>query len=154
MPKYIAIPCMMLLLQTVVVCAQVRPTEDDVFALEARALMGDRRAVATLFSLYPASDGAVTEDIDIVLGRVAQAHPVLFLEELKAHRPALECSNVSNLGEEFVDQFDKQLLELRARRDALASVEDGSVAEQRVSCLRQLDDAIRVVAQSRDSEGR
>ena len=48
--------------------AQADLAESDIMALQKSAEAGDRGAVRKLFSFHPHSYGAVTEDIDMILG--------------------------------------------------------------------------------------
>jgi hypothetical protein len=132
-----------LLLAAPMLEAQRAVSEDDVFALAGSAQSGERSAIGKLCEFYPLSDGAATEDIDVILGEVTRAHPRVFLEELKAHLNAPSCSNVSNTGEELVDQLSLQLAELELRRDSLQSVSDQSLAAVRDACVAQLNEHIR-----------
>ena len=143
----IAILGALLLVPTQALWAQARPSEDDVFALSPLARAGDRSAVRQLFELYTRSSGAVTEDIDVILGRVAEAYPVLFLQELLRSPSHSGCSNVSNTGEEFVDHPEEQRRELQARREALQSVAQSSLVSLRDSCIAQLDENIRLLSE-------
>lgn len=118
--------------------------ENDVMALQKSAEVGDRGAVRKLFNFYPLSDGAVTEDIDMILGNVARHHPRLFLEELKRNNAGHgKCTNVGNTLE-LTDQTEAQIAELRARRESLLSINGVSLRALRDSCLHELDQDIRV----------
>jgi len=119
-------------------------TESDVMTLQKGAEAGDRRAVRKLFSFYPHSDGAVTEDIDMILGNVTRSHPRLFLEELKRSDAGRgKCTTVGNTLE-LTDQTEAQMAELRARRESLRSVEDALLKTLRDDCIRKLDEDIQI----------
>jgi hypothetical protein len=150
--KLAAALTVVLLLAAPKVGAQRPVSEDDVFALEQSAQSGDRGAIGKLFEFYPLSDGAATEDIDVILGRVAREHPRVFLEELKAHRGESVCSNVANAGEEFVDRFEAQLRELELRRDSLQSITDESLVAVRDTCVAQLNEIIRAHREASSAE--
>lgn len=124
--------------------AQADLAENDVMALQKSAEAGDRGAVRKLFGFYSRSDGAVTEDIDMILGNVARRHPRLFLEELKRSNAGHgKCTTVGNTLE-LTDQTDAQIAELRARRESLLSVGDESLRKLRDDCTRELDEDIQV----------
>ena len=113
--------------------------ESDVMTFQKAAEAGDRSAVRKLFGFYPLSDGAVTEDIDMILGNVARCYPRLFLEELKRSNAGHgKCTTVGNTLE-LTDQIDSQKEELRARRKSLLFIEDASLRELRNDCIRKLD---------------
>lgn len=134
-----------LLLFYVATCAaQDSLEESDVMPLQKRAEAGDRGEVRKLFGFYPRSDGAVTEDIDLILGNVARRHPRMFLEELKLSDAGRgKCTNVGNTLE-LTDQTNEQIAELRARRKALQSVKDSRLRELRDDCIRDLNQDIQV----------
>ncbi|MBS0433011.1 MAG: hypothetical protein JSS21_11505, partial [Proteobacteria bacterium] len=48
-------------------------SEEEVFALQSAAQSGNRSAIRELFDMHV--DGAVAEDIDVVLGRTIRHHP-------------------------------------------------------------------------------
>jgi hypothetical protein len=115
-------------------------TEADVFALESSALAGNREAIRSLFNLYSRSDGAVSEDIDIVLGNTIRKHPKVFLEELKRSKKKSRLDAlVGNTGPDLVDRFEEQAVELKRRRDALRTVHEPLLIEVRDACIRELD---------------
>jgi hypothetical protein len=124
--------------------AQVDLAESDVMTLQKSSEVGDRGAVRKLFSFYPRSDGAVTEDIDMILGNVTRHHPRLFLEELKRSDAGHgKCTTVGNTLE-LTDQTEAQIAELRARRESLLSVGDASLKTLRDDCIRELDEDIQI----------
>jgi hypothetical protein len=121
-------------------------TEADVSALKSSALAGDRKAIRSLFNLYPRSDGAVSEYIDIVLGGTIRNHPQVFLEELnRASRKIRLDALLGNTGPDLVDRFEEQAVELKSRKTALLTVREASLIEVRDACIRQLDRLIEIV---------
>jgi hypothetical protein len=124
--------------------AQIDLSESDVMALQKTAEAGDRGAVRQLFGFYPRSDGAVTENIDMILGNVTRHYPRLFLEELKRSNAGHgKCTTVGNTLE-LTDQIDEQIEELRARRESLLSVDDAPLRKLRDDCVRELDEDIQI----------
>jgi len=127
MLKMILVACV-LLIGSITAAAKERNSvsEEEVFALQASAEAGDRIAIRKLFELFPHSGGAVTEDIDVVLGRTIHNHPQLFLEELirsgRANCDLCLPSLVGNAGDELVDRLSDQVKELAIRQKALKSV--------------------------------
>jgi transcriptional regulator len=121
-------------------------TEADVSALEGKARDGDRESIRQLFQLFQRSDGAVTEAIDIALGRTIRRAPKVFLEELQ--RSGIKASDhflgglLCNLGDPFVDRFKAQTVELKKRRAALLTVKDKPLLQLRDICVRRLDQNI------------
>jgi len=134
----------MLLFYVATCAAQAPLAESDVMALQKGAEAGDRGVIRKLFGFYSRSDGAVTEDIDTILGNVARRHPRKFLEELKLSDAGHgKCTTVGNTLE-LTDQTDAQLAELRARREALLSVTDSPLRKLRDDCIDELDQDIQI----------
>jgi hypothetical protein len=116
-------------------------TEDEVAALEPRAIAGDRAAVRALFELYPLADGAVAEGIDMALGNVVRPHPRLLLEEwLHSGLLADEWVRGHLLGNliEWVDDCAAQQREIGLRIAALETVTVPSLHALRDACLATL----------------
>lgn len=61
-------------------------------------------------ALYKLSDGAISEDISITLGKLITKNPCLFLLITKENPHLLIAPGglVGNLGEEYVDRFKAQ----------------------------------------------
>lgn len=128
--------------------AQADLVESEVMAFQKSAEAGDRGAVRRLFGFYPRSDGAVTEDIDVILGKVTRRYPRIFLEELKRSNAGDgNCTTVGNTLE-LTDQVDKQLVELGARRESLLSVRNVSLTKLRDDCIRELDKDLRIIVKA------
>jgi hypothetical protein len=122
-------------------------SEEEVVALGKAVGLGNEEAVRKLFNTR--ADGAVAEEIDIILGKVVRSNPKLFLEGLSQSWRA-NCGSclpglVGNTGDELVDRFRDQLKELKARRRALQGVTAQELLPLRDKCLRALDDDIREV---------
>lgn len=106
---------------------------------------GKEAAVARVFALP--TDGASAEMQDIVLGRLIEGHPRLFLQQLKLSQFA-DCAAclpglLGNLGADYVDRLRLQLSVLQRRRDALAGVDDAGLASLRDRCIAVLDQQIK-----------
>lgn len=106
---------------------------------------GKAVAVARVFALP--TDGASAEMQDIVLGRLIEGHPRLFLQQLKLSQFA-DCAAclpglLGNLGADYVDRLPAQLSVLQRRRDALAGVDDAGLASLRDRCIAVLDQQIK-----------
>lgn len=119
---------------------RARATEAGVAALEPLALGGDRYAIRTLFELHSRADGAVAECADIALGGTICRFPQLFLEELALSRRVrrLDCL-LGNLGPDFVDNFERQRVELMKRKAALAPICSGSFETVGNRCIEILE---------------
>lgn len=127
-------------------------TEEEISVLQTSAKTGDRAAIRKLFTLYPYSDGAVSEDIDVALGQTIRKHPQIFLEELnrsgRANCERCIPSLVGNTGEELVDRLQAQVNELDKRKKALRSVHQKSLEKLRDKLIRILNEEIREIRET------
>lgn len=112
----------------------------DLDILRNQVLGGDREAFHLAYRLLQKADGALLEDLTMVLSRVIRARPAFFLEEMSALRPnrALLKSILLMPGLEYVDRREAQRYEIRMRRDALAAVENKTLRQFRDTCLKIL----------------
>jgi hypothetical protein len=122
--------------------------EAEVEALGRSAATGQRQALRDLFARRPKADGALAEHINIVLGLTIRAHPQLFLEELNmsGQQEGLD-SLLGDLGPDFVDNFSKQVQELRKRKKALEAVRSEALAGLRDKCVGVLEREIEMLNQ-------
>ena len=121
------------------------PTEDDVFAVEAAAVAGDREAIRALFDVRNRALGrAVAEGADMVLGTCARLLPQVFLEELVRNGSVWGGLGyvLCNAGIEFANDSAAQADELEARRAALMTVTTPALLEARDACVSVLDEEI------------
>lgn len=120
-------------------------SEHDVMALRDLALSGERAAVRELFASLPHASGAVAEDIDDILGRLARHHPRLLLEEMqRSVGGRKQCANLGNTVD-LTDQTTAQIRELDARRTALQTVHDAALQPLRNACVRDLDAELQIM---------
>ena len=110
--------------------------------LEKRVLMKERESVELAFRMRNIADGAFLEDLDITLGKLIKLDPELFLGELKqAHVPAQAIGGlVGNLGDEYVDEMERQCEEMTLRKKALQQVTQSSLLQARKQALSALND--------------
>lgn len=109
-------------------------------ALKRLVLMKERESVALALRMRNIADGAFLEDLDIILGQLIRPAPELFLAEVqhaKVSRTAMR-GLVGNLGDAFVDQTERQCMELTLREKALASVAQPSLSETKKQALAAL----------------
>lgn len=120
-------------------------SEHDVMALRDLALSGERAAVRELFASLPHASGAVAEEIDDILGRLARHHPRLLLEEMQRSKGGREsCANLGNTVD-LTDQTTAQIRELDARRAALLTVRGAALQRLRNACVQDLDADLRIM---------
>ena len=110
--------------------------------LKKRVLMKEKESVELAFRMRNIADGAFLEDLDITLGKLIKLDPELFLSELKrAHVPVQAMDGlVGNLGDEYVDQMERQCKEMALRKKALQKVMRSSLLQTRKQALSALDD--------------
>lgn len=117
---------------------------DHLEVLSKKVQAGDVEAVRLAFRLMAISDGHMSEELDIMLGKLAIPHPRLFLKLLAENRELVVRLDalLGNLGEEYVDRFEAQCLALRRRVRALQTVTDTSLAHVRDEAIAALKDQI------------
>jgi hypothetical protein len=143
------VACVLLLLAatSATQAGQAPVTVSDAYVLsyETLARAGDRQTIRRLLNLEV--DGAAAEAVSVVVGRAIRQHPDTFLDEVaKNHRA--QCASclaslVGALGDEYVDDDQRQLDELLSRRDALGSVDIRVLRPLRDKCIVELDAQIR-----------
>jgi hypothetical protein len=116
----------------------------------------DRDAVRLAFALFSVTDGgAASEDLDIMLGKLIRIDPKLFLAELSTYNnrvpetllvryPNWRMDGLlGNCGEEYVDLFNANCLELNRRAQALRSVTDPTLSNIKAICLAELNRQVK-----------
>lgn len=120
---------------------------DNFGMLITQIYASDRNAVKVAFRLYNISDGYFTTMIDMTLGDLIRINARLLLEELVKHKKIKyieSCGpSVDIMGEEYVDRFKAQELEIRLRIKALESVQDKELREIRDECIRILKESLK-----------
>ena len=108
--------------------------------LEKRLLMKERESVELAFRMRHIADGAFLEDLDITLGKLIRIDPEMFLSELqRAHVPVQAMDGlVGNLGDEYVDQMERQCEEMGLRKKALERIAQSSLLQTRNRALSAL----------------
>jgi hypothetical protein len=89
------------------------------------------------------TDGAVAEDVDVIMGGAIRNHPEAFLVEV-ARTQRAQCDScleslLGNLGDDFVDRLPEQIEELSKRKTALRTVKVASVQALRDKCVFIID---------------
>jgi hypothetical protein len=107
----------------------------------------DRQATRLAFRLMTITDGASSEALDIMLGKLIRIDPKLFLEELRKSN-YIKIGQyrfdglVGNEGEEFVDKEQAQCLEQRLRIESLSKIKDTNLLPLRDICISTLNDSL------------
>jgi hypothetical protein len=99
--------------------------------LEEGAKAGDLDTINILVRLRRITDGANSEYISILLGKIIAVHPEVFLMSLKENLDNITRldSLLCNLGPKYVDKIYKQTEELERRYLALREVDNKSLAK-------------------------
>jgi hypothetical protein len=119
----------------------------DMLAYQVQA--GDPAATRLGFRMRIIADGALAEDLDVVLGALIRGNTVLFLRELRIHATQVGSTNadldhlVGNFGPAFVDRWEADRLETRLRIQALEAVRDRELADLRDRCVLSLRDELK-----------
>jgi hypothetical protein len=120
--------------------------------LEKDLERGEPRAIDVGFRLISISDGLAGEELIFVLGRIADRHPRLFLQKLRAYQGKTQPDVLELLSDMlypvawreqqqneagYSDLLEKSL---NIRMEALKSVKDNELREFRDRCLKILED--------------
>lgn len=110
-------------------------------------LQGDKNNVKLAFRLFTISDGAFSEELQIMLGQLVKINPELFLTELKEHFHLIDRlgSLVCNYGSEFVDNRTKQKAETDERIIKLKTIEKTELIKTRDKCLTELSKKLKML---------
>lgn len=108
--------------------------------LERQIKARQKESVRLAFRLMSISDGTMSEDLDIMLGKLIRMDPRLFLQELQRQDTSEDAIEglLANLGEDLVDDQKKDCAELKKRNKALQSVKDQTLLVTRDRCLSVL----------------
>ncbi len=112
---------------------------DNLGTLEKQVLKGQRNSVKVAFRMFTISDGAFTEWLQIMLGKLITKNPEMFLEELKTHLHLCRELPIYNLGPEFVDKLDERIDEYKLRINALETVSASDLADIKERCIELLE---------------
>jgi len=113
--------------------------------LEDQVLCSDVEAIRLVYRLMKESDGASSEILSQMLGRLVRINPRLFLGELARHRrqigdrlPWILCGT----GPAYIDRPAAQRYVLRKRLAAIETVDVPALQELRDECVLQLQRSI------------
>ena len=90
------------------------------------------------FRLYTISDGAFTEELDIILGVLINIDPKLFLLELKTHLHLVYLSGLT-CNFNYEENVAKSVIEADKRIKSLKSINDNELIETRDKCIKELN---------------
>jgi hypothetical protein len=109
--------------------------------LEYAIRAGDTLALRRALLQRRASDGHVSEELDMTIGVAIRRMPAPLLRALRDETVPDEWLDgiVGNLGPAFADRIDAQRAELAARRESLLTVIDPSLMSIRDALVAELD---------------
>jgi hypothetical protein len=83
----------------------------------------------------------ISEEFDIATGKSIIRNPKGFLKSIQEYNKTnkAKIGILCNLGDEFVDEFEKQSKELNKRIEAIQSVDDSQLATIKQKCLEVLN---------------
>jgi hypothetical protein len=110
---------------------------------KSKVLAGDRHITEAVFRLIGVGDGALAQELEMILSTLAQINPRLFLEILYEYRNAWYVKHIGYpvIGTNYDDPKDR-ISELEMRIEALESVKTVKYSELRDECIRKLREAI------------
>ncbi len=111
----------------------------DIEVLSKRVRAGDVAALRMAVRLSGSTEsGANLEDIAQILGSAVRPYAPQLLRALKSAPEIRGCPGVGFLGERYVDKPASRRAELAARRAAIESVTDPTLAMEQARCLAGL----------------
>jgi hypothetical protein len=116
-------------------------------ALASKPLRSPNDDLEATFRKLDTSDGHVSEELDIVIGKSIKESPAEFLTLLRKYRLKVNRLDalLGNLGPELVDNFKMQADEVRQRIRALESVSDAELKFLAVECIGILQQKLIVL---------
>jgi|ERR1700738_4827634 len=122
---------------------EVAPDSDSVVKLVGLVEKGQQQAIDLAFLCHRFLDGGDLEDVSRSLGKVADAHPRLFLEAVKKHgMPLPELRGiVEMMPESVIDDEAADRAAVRKRIRSLSTVKDRGLSEVRDAALAVLKPA-------------
>jgi hypothetical protein len=114
----------------------------DLSILRNQVLGGDHESFRLAYRLILQSDGALAEELTMVLSHSIRPNPTFFLKHISKLKPNKIVLNKILLmpGLEYVDRFEARQYEIDMRRNALAGVTDVSLISYRDYCLEIMKD--------------
>lgn len=105
--------------------------------LKKNVLAGQQDEISIAFRLLPFADEEFAEDLHILLGRLLDKNPRLFLEELRRHRSLVKSLThlLKNLGSNLTDRPEVQRKKLLRRKEALQEISEDHLQFIKNECL-------------------
>jgi len=118
---------------------------EDIFQnlniVENQIIQEQPNSIKLAFRLFSISDGAFSEVLYMIIGKLIRINPELFLTELKEHFHLVSLIHLlSNYGPEYWDDINKMTNETEKRIDALKGVSNRELLILRDQCIEELDE--------------
>jgi|SRR5208283_2074934 len=109
----------------------------DLDILRNQVLAGDSEAFRLTYRLLQKADGALAEDLTVILSDTIRARPEFFLKELSALRPNTDSLEGILLmsGTEYTDRPEAERYERKMRTKALEAIKSKTLKHFRDRCL-------------------
>ena len=103
----------------------VQLIQSNIPILEKQILKGDTNSLKVAFRLFTISDGAFSEELQIIIGELIKINPHLFLKELNIHSHLVNFEKLlCNCGPKYWKNIDDNIQELIKRKQAINTVDD------------------------------
>lgn len=122
--------------------------DEGLSVLETEVMCGDAEAIRLAYRLMQEADGAYSEVLHTIVGRLIRIDATLFLKELQNHPDQVERaldSILGGLGVSYADRFQAQRYELTKRLDAIRHVMSPELGLLQARCARELEEQIAQV---------
>lgn len=118
---------------------------DNLETVERQVYAKNKLSTRLAFCLMSISDGGFSDDLNIILGRLINIDPQLFLKELKLRENEIVRYDalLGNTGPELVDRPQDECKELRKRINSLQSVNQKELLNIRNRCIEELNRLIK-----------
>jgi hypothetical protein len=118
---------------------------ENLETVERQVYAKNKLSTRLAFRLMSISDGGFSDDLNIILGRLINIDPLLFLEELKLRENEIVRYDalLGNTGPELVDRPQDECKELRKRINSLRSVNEKELLNIRNRCIEELKRQIK-----------
>ena len=112
--------------------------------LERQVISGEKEAIRLAYGLKSIADGAFSEDLSILLGKLIRINPKLFLQGLIEFQNLVVRYDalVGNHGDIYVDRHKAQCYEDQLRIESLLAVDEPNLIMLRDKCIAILRSSI------------
>lgn len=121
--------------------------EENIFQnlniLEKQILEENKNSIKLAFRLFTISDGAFTDELNIILGQLIKLNPELFLIELNEYNHLVILGGLlCNYGPEYYDSKTNCKMETEERINKLSTIEKDELIKIRDKCIEVLAECL------------